>query len=340
MRTLTLTQVAFQQAALAWLETRKPYLSPKTYHEYSLQITTLSKFFGEVRLTEITGDLIRHYQRMRMTKCGPISINHECGVLQQILKRIGHWETIGSQYQPLPRPKTKRGRALTNEERDKLFRIMRTNPNWDAARLCAMICINSTASPGEAYKLCIKDVDMDRKRIRIGMQGAKNARRVRPVPMNDESFEACREALLRAKLLGAYKPEHFLFPFRAYGQDYDPTRHQTTFRTAWEKIIATACRHGMQVEGLRLEDMRHSALTALLENPSVSSETVEDIGGHYDPEMNRFYFHGREEARQNAVEALALKKKPPQPALSTSSTEVNEIVSSLMLLLSKLLKTG
>jgi integrase len=314
-------------------------LSPKTYHEYSLQIKTLSKFFGEVRLTEITADMIRHYQRMRMTKCGPIGINHECGLLQQILKRIGHWETIGSQYQPLPRSKKKRGRALTNDERKKLFQLMRTNHNWDAARLCAMICINSTASPGEAYKLCLRDVDMEHRKVWIGKQGAKNDTRIRRNPINDELFEAFREALLRAKLLGSYKPEHYLFPFRAFGQDYDPTRHQTTFSTAWEKIIATAVRNGMNVEGLRLEDMRHTAQTNLLENSSVSEETAIDMAGHIDREMNRHYFHGREEARQNAAEALALKK-PPQAELSTPSTDVKEIVSSLMLLLSKLLKTG
>jgi integrase len=341
MSIAALSQLPFTEACEGWLETRRPYISAKTAHEYRLNIYTLAKFFGEMRLTEIDADMIRSYQRMRMAKCGPHSINHECSVLQQVLKRIGKWEDIGRGYQPLPLPKARRGRAITDQEREKLFRIMRLNPNWDAARLCATICINTTASPGTAYKLKLADVDLSHRILKLGMNGAKNDGRIRPIPMNEELVEACLEALARAKILGAYKPEHYLFPFRACGQEHDPLRHQVTFKTAWIKILAEAKRHGLDLEGLRLEDMRHSAITALLENPNVSEETAQRLAGHIDEKMKRFYSHVRIEAKRQAVEALALNpKKPVSVENSTEAQDNRALAAQLIALASKLLNSA
>jgi hypothetical protein len=61
----------FPEAAETWLETRRAYISAKTFHEYTLNIKTLSAFFGEMRLQEISADQIRAYQNMRGETCGP-----------------------------------------------------------------------------------------------------------------------------------------------------------------------------------------------------------------------------------------------------------------------------
>jgi integrase len=304
VESLELAEMPFPEAAKAWLLAREVFISPKTFHEYELNINTLGRFFCEMRLREITPELIRAYQRTRARTVSAFAVNHECSVIQQMLKHVGLWDEIRSQYQPLPLPKKKRGRAITAETRKKLFRLMSLNKDWDAARLAAMICINSTASPGEAYKLRLRDVDMPGKRVILGMNGAKNEGRVRPIPMNDELYDACREAAARAKILGSYKPEHYLFPRRAFGRQYDPELHQVTFRTGWMKIIKKAVESGLEVSGLRLEDMRHCAITGLLEDPSVSDETVEALAGHVDGTMKRFYSHIREEAARNAVSRL------------------------------------
>ena len=41
-----LAQLPFPLAAKAWLETRRAYISPKTFHEYEINIKMLSTFFG------------------------------------------------------------------------------------------------------------------------------------------------------------------------------------------------------------------------------------------------------------------------------------------------------
>src|SRR3954470_14659137 len=144
MSIAALTQLPFTEACEGWLESKRPYISAKTYHEYNLNIKTLSSFFGELRLQEIDGDLVRAYQRMRMQKCGAFAINHECGVLCQIRKRIGMPLT---DYRPLPMPKEQRGKALSDEERARLLRVAASNPNWQAAYLFACISVNTSAGP-------------------------------------------------------------------------------------------------------------------------------------------------------------------------------------------------
>src|SRR5438105_3286215 len=81
-----LRSLPFPQAAAGWLETRKPYLSANTYRDYSQHIKTLSLFFGELKLTEIYGDNLRAYQRMRMGRVCPVRVNQECSLVQQMLK--------------------------------------------------------------------------------------------------------------------------------------------------------------------------------------------------------------------------------------------------------------
>jgi integrase len=282
-------QMLFPLAAEIWLATRIPYISGKTLHEYELNIRTLSPFFSATKLGEITSDQIRAYQQKRREAlCGPSGINHECSVLQQMLKRIGRWADIEHDYQALPLPKSGRGRALEPEEKERLFKLSETNPNWEAAFLFALILVNTTAGPKESATLRLKDIDLAERLMKVQPEGAKNQYRIRPIPLNDEAFKAVKAAIARARRLGASNQEHYLFPFRIHRSHYDPTRHQTSFKGAWLKMVAAA-----GLRGFRLYDLRHHAVTVLLENPSVSLDTAETIAGHISRQMQRHYSHVR-----------------------------------------------
>ena len=63
-------KLPLEQAAAVWLETRRPFLAPRTLKDYQEYIRTLAKFFGEMRFSEIDAEQIRAYQRMRMTTAG------------------------------------------------------------------------------------------------------------------------------------------------------------------------------------------------------------------------------------------------------------------------------
>ena len=130
-------------------------------------------------------------------------------------------------------------------------------------------------------------------------EGAKNEHRARPIPLNDEAFKAAKLAVSRAKRLGAVSPDHYLFPFRIHRSLFDPARHQTSFKGAWLRMVAAA-----DLRGFRMYDLRHHAITVLLETPYVSDETVESIAGHISREMKKNYSHIRMDARRKAVSGL------------------------------------
>jgi hypothetical protein len=164
-----------------------------------------------------------------------------------------------------------------------------------------MLSINTTAGPKEVATLRLKDVDLERRIITVQPEGAKNPHRIRPIPLNDEAFKAAEMAVTRARRLRATEPTHYVFPFRIRTPRalFDPNRHQTSFRTAWKKMIAVA-----GLPRFRMYDLRHHAITALLENPHTSEETVEAIAGHISRQMKKRYSHVRMDAIRKAVSGL------------------------------------
>src|SRR5581483_7148572 len=289
-------------AAAAWLETRRPYLAPATIRDYEIYIRTLSRYFGELMLNEITADQIRAYQRMRMAHAGASIINHECSLIQQMRKRLGTWHLIETDYQPLPLPRESPGRCISEIEEAKFFAAAFSNPNWCVAAWISLLSINTSAGPGEILHLRIRDVDLGQRTIRISPEGAKRRVRIRVLPLNDLALWAVKGLHARALTLRCFAPEHYLAPFLVHRKLYDATRPQTHYYKAFNEILASA--------GVRFRpyDLRHTAITRMLE-AGVPEETVIAMAGHVDRAMLKTYSHIRIEAKRDAV--LALAGKPP-----------------------------
>jgi integrase len=314
MRTYVLTQTAFGEAAAMWLETRKPYISERTYYDYKNYIITLSLFFGELKLTEISADDIRRYQRFRMQRAGASLINHECSVLQQMLKRIGIWADLAPNFQPLPLPKESPHRALTPAEEERLLRIGATKPQWEVAYCAFVISINTTAGPGEIRHIRLRDVELDHPdgpQFSVQPKGAKNEGRIRVLPLNEPAARAMQYLLDRAAKLGSTQPDDYMLPFRVRTGFYDPTRPCKDWKYALRELLATAGIKGSAYM------FRHHAITKLLENPDVSEETAEALAGHISQRMKKRYSHTRMHVKRAAVEAL--QKIAPKSVKDVSS---------------------
>jgi integrase len=89
-------------------------------------------------------------------------------------------------------------------------------------------------------------------------------------------------------------------PFRVRTARYDPERPASRYflRTAFSEITA-AC--GLE---LRPYDLRHHAITKLLEDPKVSDETAESIAGHISAKMKKRYSHTRLAVKMAALRRL------------------------------------
>ena len=109
------------------------------------------------------------------------------------------------------------------------------------------------------------------------------------------------QLLLRARILGATQPEHYLMPSRVSGKKYDPTEPLSRWGwwTAWRRLSREA-----GLEGLRPHDLRLHAITKLAESAEASEQAIMSIAGHVSREMLSHYSHIRQEAKRKAVAAL------------------------------------
>lgn len=328
----------FGAACEAWLETRRPHICENTYKQYQLDIIRMTKTFHMFYLSEIDADLIRKYQKERISEVvGASAINRETSVLQQVLKRIGRWDKIQPDFQPLKLPKWRPGRIISEIERERLFRIGKENPDWEACHCFAVISVNSSAGPHELLTLRLKYVNLGERLFQVRAEGAKRESRIRILTLNDDSWPAMVQAVGRAQRLGATEDWHYLFPGRVRSTNkYDPTRHQTTFRKAWRQMTKAA-----GLEGLKMYDLRRTGLTDLLADEKNSEETVLQIAGHVDRRMLKHYSYRRIDKVRQALDRLALKgeKKPSasvmkafrKQAEAASDGETKEVLAQQLL---------
>jgi integrase len=303
-----LGSMLFPQAAKSWLLTRRDHIAPRTYLDYGRHIETISPCFRSVALDEITGDMLRDYQRRRRQTAGPGMINKECGIVRMMRDRIGLALT---DYQPLPMPKDYEspGRALTNAEEAKLERVFKAaadHPQWKTAALLSLLSMKCGAGPGELLSLSLKDVGLDPPHISIPRRGAKRVSRERYLELNGTAAWALERLIRRAiDECKCTLPEHYLIPRRNRDHSYDPTRPAQGYRAGLRELLAIA-----EVK-VRRYDFRHHAVSRALSNPQVSMEAARSYFGWMSPKMVQRYYHANQAAMR--VVAAALDEKPPEP---------------------------
>ena len=94
-----------------------------------------------------------------------------------------------------------------------------------------------------------------------------------------------------------------LFPAypKAKSENFDPTNHQKTWRSAWRSLTKEA-----GLKGLRGHDLRHHSATKLLES-GTPDQVVQGIAGWVSRSMLDHYSHIRMNARRKAVDKLDLE---------------------------------
>jgi integrase len=250
-------------------------------------------------LGSLTPESIAAYMARRKAEgIGNRTINIEVGVLRRVLKQFKLWHLVGEDYKPLPEQKDV-GRALSPEQELRLFAVASTRSEWNVAYWVSLITASTTAGGCEIRNLRLQDIDMVTKTLSVRV--GKNRFRVRAIPLNLTATWAVERLLDRAHKLRATDPEHYLIPRRMSGKQYDPAQPPSrwAWRTAWRKLTEQA-----GLEGLRPHDLRHHAITKLVESPEASERTAMAIAGHITQEMLERYSHIRQEAKRRAVESL------------------------------------
>ena len=120
-------------------------------------------------------------------------------------------------------------------------------------------------------------------------------------------------------------PNTFLFPFHRVAvaghqrcsHIYDVRFERPMSMSSYKHAFQTAQKKaGVEC---RFYDARHTFITRLAENPTVSEETIRQLAGHVNPKMLGRYAHIRAEARRAAIATLERsdlkndeRRDPPQ----------------------------
>jgi integrase len=284
-------------AADAFLEERQLHKAPKTYTTERERSRALRKFFGDLPLRRITAEHVIAYQKGRKTEgLANKTVNLEVALLRQILKRYKQWNRLADDVKMLPKA-TKPARVLTAEEKAHLLETSRSKPAWVVARCAAVLALNTTMRGCELKGLRRKNVDLFEKAITIDRNSTKTDAGARLIPLNRDAVLAMAELLQRCSLLGVTAPDHYLFPACENGI-IDPTKPMKGWRSAWRTLTKAA-----GLIGLRFHDLRHQAITELLEK-GLSDHTIMEIAGHVSKEMLAHYSHMRLNAKRAALELL------------------------------------
>ena len=306
----SLARQPFTDAADDYVTARKLELAPASRAKEKQLLVQLRAYFKQEPLKAITAKRITEYRAWRAEQgVGPATLNAELGILRRVMKRARLWARVADDVRPLKEPGSI-GRALTEDEQQRLLKTAVMRPEWETAYLAAILCLNTTARGCELKGLTWGDVDLFGKTLTI--RKSKTAAGERIVPLTTVASSALARLRTRAESFGPVEPAHYVFAaftpkFTFSGKtvvDYnvtgfDPTRHLNSWRSAWRTLTKKA-----GLPGFRFHDLRHCAITTLAES-GASDSTIMAIAGHVSRRMLERYSHVRMEAKRAALETLA-----------------------------------
>jgi integrase len=265
-------------------------------------------------LSAITAAKIAEYQRARHDAGrANRTINMDVGVLSRLLQFCGRWRALADHVHNLPERQGGIGRALTAEERQRLFDAAASNQEWEHVYCAAIVAANTSMRPVEVKHLRRCDVDLAKKLLYV--RRSKNETGHRVIPLNAPAIKALPRMFERADLLGHAEPEHYLWPACQWGR-FDPTQPMLKWDTAWR-----ALREAAGLPGFRFHDLRHTIITELAEM-GVADHVLESITGHLTRRMLEHYSHIRIDAKRQALDALDEQRKRGAPDAEISADTV------------------
>jgi integrase len=323
-------RLAFTEALERYLADRSVRVAPRSHRSESDHAKPLREYFAATPVGRITVETIFAYIRYRKDKgISNVTVNMEIGILRRVLKRAKRWSSIADEVPRLPERRDI-GRALSFEEKSRLLRMTAAKPEWETARMAAILALNTTMRGCELKGLRWRDIDLIENTLTI--QRSKTAAGERVIPLNADARSAIFVLRTRAKKLFGHnlEPDWHVFPHAEGFTKPDPKLPMGGWRSAWrsltravhcpacgqlqqpaETCVNQKCRADIRnlkspLQGLRFHDLRHHAITELAESQA-SERTIMAIAGHVSPKMLDHYSHVRMQAKRQALDALSGK---------------------------------
>jgi integrase len=298
-----LQRQAVSVAVDRWLEDRKlgigrqdkKPLSEKTKKTEAERAVIVKRLLGHLQVRRLQAPAIDDYiAKRRGAGVQNGTVNRELDIIRGVLKKAERFELAAS-CRNLPVGESI-GRAFSQEEKAALLAAASRIPERQVLRLALTIALNTSMRPVEIKALQWRDIDWLQRSISLRVSKTKAG--LRTIPMNAEAYAAILELRERAKAKcgDTIEDEWYLF-FSDYGE-IDPRRPVRHWRRAWRSVLKDA-----GVKKARFYDSRHTVVTELLQDPSVSEETAKSIVGHVSRKMLERYSHQRMAPKRSALDA-------------------------------------
>jgi integrase len=307
----------FRVATEQWLASKKHLWSRNTLRLHENLLKPLLAEFGGRLVCDIDAESIAAYQQKRLAqkcrgserKVSASTVNHEIGTLRQVLKSQKLWRDLQDDVKLL-KERTDVGKALSYEDEERLIEAIGQSR---APGLLTMfvLAVDSGLRADELRNLRHRDLGLtwSNGAIESGWltvsKSKTDAGRGRTVPLTRRACSALTVWLARFPEAG---PDSYVFPAykvgvngnkrEAHAYGFDLGKPIGDWGKAWENACAKA-----KVR-CRWHDLRHTFVTRLLENPSVSEQTAMALAGHISKSMLARYSHIRQVAKEAAIATL------------------------------------
>ncbi len=299
----------FPVAADAWLESLSGALRPHTVENYRIYAARLKRRFQNRLVVDFDERVIADMQR-ELTAAGfaARTANLQLAILRMILRHAGAWSLTG-RIRTL-RERHDVGREITSMDEARLLDAC-AKSRTPALLPLFTLALDTGLRASELRGLHHSDLKLAWEGAAI-LSGALTVSRSktaggegRIVPL---TRRACAVLTLWISRFPDAQSSHYVFPAYKVGftgnnrrsdlYAVDPSRSVGSWKKAWAEASRTA-----KVR-YRWHDCRHTFVSRLGSNPTVSESTLKALAGHVSKAMLEHYSHVRTDAKEAAIRGL------------------------------------
>jgi integrase len=309
-----------QTAVTHWLDHRRVHVAKGSLDSEKSIAGNLLRGLGAVTRLRALADIsrVRQYQDHRLrVGVSAKTVNNEIQVLAGILGLAKLWNRVSSKYKRLPVAKSDIPDALTQDESEKLLRLVAASDPNAVVPYAAVLAFSTGMRSGEIKGLRLGDLHHEENYpyLTVRRVNTKTNAGARRVALDTIAVWTLRKLSARAFTVGSVRPEHYLLPTdrarHTRASDplhgicgYDPQNPQSSWEAEWR-----AFREALGIEHRRFHDLRHTYISRAAE-AGVPSAVIEAQVGHLSREMIRWYTHISERAQFKAAQEM--EKKNPE----------------------------
>ena len=256
----------------------------------------LTSELGKYSLAAITPDIVAQYRDKRLAEgLKNDTVRLELALLSHLFSTaIKEWR-LGLYYNPVanirkPAPGPGRNRRLVGDEELRLIAACSAYSNPLLGWL-VRLAIHTGMRAGELQSLQRGQVDLKRRIVTLAMTKNGSAR---TIPLTQAAV-----AVFKLALDNPARPDDCELIF--FGEPgRDKQRRPYEFHPAWQQVLKDH-----NITGLRFHDLRHEAVSRLVE-AGLGDQEVAAISGHKSMQMLRRYTHLRAEDLVAKLDAAGL----------------------------------